>query len=67
MRNKMQQIIDLSIYLENDIVSDPPGMLPEITYFTHRGYARADRGQLSGARPGTTCRTVRAGPWSGSS
>jgi kynurenine formamidase len=29
-------IIDLSIYLENDVISDPPGMKPEITYFTHQ-------------------------------
>ena len=30
-----QQIVDLSIYLENDVISDPPGMKPEITYFNH--------------------------------
>jgi kynurenine formamidase len=29
-------IIDLSIYLENDVISDPPAMKPEITYFNHR-------------------------------
>ena len=31
-----QRIVDLSIYLENDVVSDPPGMKPQITYFNHR-------------------------------
>ncbi len=31
----MAAIIDLSIYLENDVISDPLGMLPEITYFNH--------------------------------
>jgi len=31
-----QRIIDLSIYLENDVISDPPGMKPQITYFNHQ-------------------------------
>ena len=30
-----QRFVDLSIYLENDVVSDPPFMRPEITYQTH--------------------------------
>ena len=29
------RIIDLSIYLENDVVSDPPSMAPRIQYFNH--------------------------------
>jgi kynurenine formamidase len=31
-----QRIIDLSIYLENDVISDPPGMKPQISYFNHQ-------------------------------
>lgn len=30
-----QKFVDLSIYLENDVVSDPPFMRPTITYQTH--------------------------------
>ena len=30
-----QKFVDLSIYLENDVISDPPFMRPKITYQTH--------------------------------
>ncbi len=32
-----REIIDLSIYLENDVVSDPEGFQPKISYFNHQG------------------------------
>lgn len=30
-----RKFIDLSIYLENDVISDPPAFAPKIQYFTH--------------------------------
>ena len=30
-----RRFVDLSIYLENDVVPDPPAFKPEIQYFTH--------------------------------
>ena len=31
-----RKIIDLSIFLENDVISDPPAFAPKIEYFTHQ-------------------------------
>ena len=28
--------VDLSIYLENDVISDPPAFAPKIQYFDHQ-------------------------------
>ncbi len=30
-----RRIVDLSICLENDVVSDPPAFAPRIEYFSH--------------------------------
>ncbi|MEY2683854.1 MAG: hypothetical protein RJA09_998, partial [Pseudomonadota bacterium] len=30
-----RRFVDLSIYLENDVLSDPPAFAPQIQYFTH--------------------------------
>ena len=34
--NAKRRFIDLSIYLENDVLSDPPPLAPKITYQTHQ-------------------------------
>src|ERR1035437_1397492 len=31
-----RKFVDLSIFLENDVLSDPPGLGPKIEYFTHK-------------------------------
>ena len=43
-----RRFIDLSIYLENDVVSDPPAFAPKIEYFDHA----ATYGQMAPFFPG---------------
>ena len=46
----MSKIVDLSIFLENDVLSDPPGYAPKISYFDHH----ATVNQLLSFFPGLT-------------
>ena len=43
-----RRFIDLSIYLENDVITDPPFMRPKITYQTHRETVREAQGFFPG-------------------
>ncbi len=35
-----RKLVDLSIFLENDVLSDPPAFAPKIEYFTHQNTAQ---------------------------
>ena len=43
-----RKLVDLSIFLENDVLSDPPAFAPKIEYFTHENTTE----QIAGFFPG---------------
>jgi kynurenine formamidase len=47
-----RRIVDLSIYLENDVVSDPPIYRPKITYIDHKTSMQQLLGFFPGLEPG---------------
>jgi hypothetical protein len=47
-----RRFIDLSIYLENDVLSDPPPVAPKITYQKHTEILPGFMQLLPGAQPG---------------
>ena len=47
----MRRFVDLSIYLENEVVSDPPAMKPNIDYITHDLGARQMASFFPGLAP----------------
>jgi kynurenine formamidase len=46
-----RRIVDLSIYLENDVVSDPPPFRPKIEYVDHKASVPELAGFFPGLRP----------------
>ena len=46
-----RRLIDLSIYLENDVLSDPPSLAPRITYQKHADTLPEFLAMLPGTKP----------------
>jgi hypothetical protein len=49
-----RKIIDLSIFLENDVISDPPAFAPRIEYFTHQDSIQQIASFFPGLKKGDT-------------
>ncbi len=45
-----RRFVDLSIYLENDVLSDPPPLAPKITYQKHQDTLHEFMAMLPGTR-----------------
>src|SRR5580700_4524141 len=45
-----RKIVDLSVFLENDVISDPPGYRPKISYIDHQMSVPELRGFFPGLR-----------------
>jgi kynurenine formamidase len=46
-----RKLVDLSIYLENDVISDPPPFQPKINYMTHKNTASQIAKFFPGLKP----------------
>ena len=46
-----RQFIDLSIYLENEVLSDPPPLAPKITYQKHQDTLHEFMAMIPGTTP----------------
>ena len=47
----VRRFVDMSIFLENEVISDPPAMQPHIDYITHDTGAQQMATRLSGSSP----------------
>ena len=56
-----RRIIDISVSLDSDIASDPPGHMPEVKYFNHHATERTSSRSFPGQKS-KTCRVARGGP-----
>src|SRR5690606_31158563 len=51
LKKPMRRFVDLSIYLENDVLSDPPPLAPRIEYQTHKDTIEEFTHLLPGTKP----------------
>ena len=51
MTKPQRRFVDLSIYLENDVLSDPPPLAPKITYQRHADTLPEFMAMIPGTQP----------------